>query len=184
MKKTYTTNKPTLTNLRTFAAESAAEELERTGRLIPAFICFGRRSGPHLFLTQLTDDASKDEFVKGIRLLCIAEDAQAAVFIAESWMGAQNSLVRPSESPNRREVITVRIELPGNQGEINIYPILRDSNGKPRLGELEFQSPLTGLDRFSRFLPDTAPSEGEQIIAKTILQRSGRMVPLNLHQSN
>jgi hypothetical protein len=85
---------------------------------------------------------------------------------------------RPSEHPDRREFVIVNIELPDGKGEVNLYPIIREGDAKPRLGQFQIfpRQPVQGM--LSDFLPEKNPTEAERIIAASLLQRTGRV----LHQ--
>jgi len=184
MKKFDIEKELTIESLRTCLRIKLDETFGRDGRLPATFICCGRKKATTVIAPHLPDPAAKDKFVEDFRLLCTAEDALAAVSMFEIWMSPPDGqCLRPSEHPDRREFVIVSIELPGNRGEISLYPIIREGKAKPRLGPPQtFSEPNQG--RLSQFLPAKPPTEGERIIADALLKRNGRMFYPNPAQWN
>jgi len=70
----------------------------------------------------------------------------------------------------------VRIELPGNQGEVIIFQKIRDGNGKARLGNCISQPIKNYQDRFSNLLPATQPNASERIRANDLAQQNMQLI--------
>ena len=174
----------TIESIRTYLRVILDGTFGKDGRLPATFICFGREKPTIVHAPHLPDEATKDKFVGDFRLFCTAEDALAAASLMEVWMSPPDGQdLRPSEHPDRREFVIVSIELPGNRGEISLYPIIREGKAKPRLGPPQtFSEPNQG--RLSQFLPAKPPTEGERIIADALLKRNGRMFYPNPAQWN
>lgn len=180
MKKTYTPEKLTVEYIRACTTHAVAKTLEVKGGIPPIFICYGRDRMVNLVASQLADDEVKDQFVSTLRHICIAEDAFAAVLVLESWISpacTEKTGIRPSLASDRQEFVVVQIEFPGNQGEMNQYPIIRDANGKPSLGACSISQPIKDCTgRFANFMPATPPTEGERIIAQCLAQRNMQLM--------
>ena len=184
MKKFNVEKYLTLESIRAYVRIKLDETFGQDGRLPATFICFGREKLTTVIAPLLPDPAAKDKFVEDFRLLCTAEDAVAAVSMFEIWMSPPDGQdLRPSEHPARREFVIVSLELPGNRGEVSLYPIVRDGAAKPRLGEPQI-FPEQNQGRLSQFLPAKPPTEGERIIAAAGLQRNGRLMQANPFQRN
>jgi hypothetical protein len=174
----------TIESIRTYLRVILDGTFGKDGRLPATFICFGREKPTIVHAPHLPDGATKDKFVGDFRLFCTAEDALAAASLMEIWMSPPDTQgLRPSEHPDRREFVIVSIELPGNRGEVSLYPIIREGDAKPRLGQPQiFSEPNQG--RLSQFLPAKPPTEGERIIAAASLKRNGRIYYPNTAQWN
>ena len=174
----------TIESIRTYLRVTLDGTFGKDGRLPATFICFGREKPTIVHAPHLPDGATKDKFVGDFRLFCTAEDALAAASLMEIWMCPPDTQgLRPSEHPDRREFVIVSIELPGNRGEVSLYPIIREGNAKPRLGEPQ-TFPEQNQGRLSQFLPAKPPTEGERIIAAASLKRNGRIYYPNTAQWN
>ena len=172
MKKSNPVKNLTIENIRAYTTETLVKTIEHYGCIQPTFICYGRERTVPLIASQLANDDVKDHFVSTLRHLCIAEDALAAVLVAEIW-------TTPSLAADRQEYVMIRIELPGNQGEMNLFPIIRDANGKASLGTC-ISEPIKDCPsrpiRFETFLPATAPTKNERIAAESRLKRNGQLI--------
>jgi len=184
MKKINIEKHLTVESIRAYLRIKLDGTFGQDGRLPATFICFGREKLTSVIAPLLSDDATKDKFVEDFRLLCTAEDALAAVSLMEVWMSPPDAQhLRPSEHPDRREFVIVSLELPGNRGEVSLYPIIREGGAKPRLGQPQI-FPEQSQGRLSQFLPAKPPTEGERIIAAAGLQRNGRLMQANPFQRN
>ena len=184
MKKINIEKHLTIESIRAYLRIKLDGTFGENGRLPATFICFGREKLTTVIAPHLPDPTTKDKFVEDFRLLCTAEDALAAVSMMEIWMCPPDTQgLRPSEHPDRREFVIVSLELPGNRGEVSLYPIIRDGAAKPRLGEPQI-FPEQNQGRLSQFLPAKPPTEGERIIAAAGLKRNGRMFYPNTAQWN
>jgi hypothetical protein len=165
--------------IRHYAHLTLTGQFQMFGSLPPRLVCFSREYTTSMISHHLPDAAAREQFASDFRLLCIAEDALAAACMVEVWMSPPDAQgFRPSEHPDRREFVIVNIELPDGKGEVNLYPIIREGDTKPRLGQFQIfpRQPVQGI--LSGFLPEKTPTEADRIIAATLLQRTGRV----LHQ--
>jgi len=164
----------TLEDLRAISTRAVAKTIEHAGGIQPTFLCYGRDRIVNLNAAQLPDAEVQDRFASTLRLICLAEDAFAAVLVLELWASPVCSTtgIRPSLAPDRQELVMVRIELPGNQGEVIIFQKIRDGNGKARLGNFISQPIKNYQDRFSNLLPATRPNASERIRANDLAQQN------------
>jgi hypothetical protein len=58
----------------------------------------------------IDDDDDKDVFVSVVNAMTIRHRADATTLVAESWAGSEGWCGRPSEDPNREEVLIIVIE--------------------------------------------------------------------------
>jgi hypothetical protein len=154
-------------------------QFQMFGSLPPRLVCFNQENVTSMISQHLPDAAAREQFVSDFQLLCIAEGALAAACMVEVWMSPPDAQgLRPSEHTDRREFVIVNIELPDGKGEVNLYPIIREGDAKPRLGQFQtfLRQSVQGI--LSGFLPEKTPTESHRIIAATLLQRTGRV----LHQ--
>ena len=92
-------------------------------------------------------------------------DADLAILLFESWMIKPNAeeaqyikehgqyLVRPSEHPNRIEIVLVSVSKPGGHGWSAWVEISRDVNGRPSIpAELPSLEYLQSDGRFANIL--------------------------------
>lgn len=133
----------------------AAESLPKVGHLPPtAFF----RAGPRVSLPGLKPgniaamqldmpghDAGKDVLAQMIRDFARHADADLTILLLESWMIKPNAeeaeyikehgefLVRPSQHPNRIEIVMVSVSKPGGHNWSAWAEIQRDGNGVPSI---------------------------------------------------
>jgi len=169
----------TLEDLRAASTQAVAKTIEHAGCIQPTFLCYGRDRIVNLNAAQLPDAGVQDRFASTLRLICMAEDAFAAVLILELWASpvcSTSTGIRPSLAPDRQELVMVRIELPGNQGEVIFFQKIRDGNGKARLGDCISQPIRDRKDRFSNLLPATPPSESDKVRANDLAQQNMQLM--------
>ena len=184
MKKFNVEKYLTIESIRAYVSIKLDETFGKDGRLPATFVCLGREKLTTVIAPHLPDAATRDRFMEDFRLLCTAEDALAAVSLTEIWLSPPDQQnLRPSEHPDRREFVMVTIELPGNRGELSLYPIIRQGEAKPKLGQPQTIPHQSGGGSF-RLLPVKPPTEGERIIAAALLKRNGRMFYPNTAQWN
>jgi len=169
----------TLEDLRATTTYAVAKTIEHQGCIQPIFMCYGHDRIVNLNAAQLPDAGVQDRFASTLRLICTAEDAFAAVLILELWASpvcTTTTGIRPSLAPDRQELVMVRIELPGNQGEVIFFQKNRDANGKARLGNCISQPIKDYKDRFSNLLPATPPSASERLRANDLAQQNMQLM--------
>jgi len=76
----------TLEDLRAISTRAVAKTIEHAGGIQPTFLCYGRDRIVNLNAAQLPDAEVQDRFASTLRLICLAEDAFAAVLVLE-YMG-------------------------------------------------------------------------------------------------
>ena len=103
--------------------------------------------------SRLADDDDKDRTVDGIRRVAKQEGAVAVIVMAEAWTADpdEDEFTRPSESPNRKEIVMVQAETIYGSAAYTI-PIHR-TNGQFMLGERTKHEECGG--RMSHFLGST-----------------------------
>lgn len=133
----------------------AAESLPKVGH-IPAAAFFlvgprvvlpGMKPG-HIAALQLDmprHDAGKDALAQTIRAFARHVDAELSILLLESWMIKPDEdeaayikkhgefLVRPSQHPNRIEIVLISVSKPGGHNWSAWVEIHRDGNGVPSI---------------------------------------------------
>ena len=86
-----------------------------------------------LIATPWNDDHEKDIVVKGLRRMFAANQVKRYAFIVEAWVAEVKTLdgPRPSEHPDRREVLMIHAEDRSGESIIGYYYILRPEHGPP-----------------------------------------------------
>jgi len=171
MKNKKTLTKLTIEKIRKVTQMGIENQFAHTGKMATVLTCFTDSQALNV-LPRLTDNEAKDKFAELVTLLCTAESAKAIAFIAESWL-CKDLTARPSEHPDRREVVILSIEMRGHPSEIWTYPIIRNGTEKPKLGKPTVVPSADLSGRFTNLLPANPPTEGERIIASHILERQG-----------
>jgi hypothetical protein len=171
MKNSKIRTKLTLENIRKTTQMGLKNQFDHTGKMPTALICFSDSQTVNV-LPCLTDDEAKDKFAELVTLLCTAVAAKAIAFVAESWT-CKDFQARPSEHPDRQEVVMLSIEMRGHPAEVWMYPIIRSGTEKPKLGQPTFISSAESGGRFTHLLPANPPTDGERIIASHVLERRG-----------
>ena len=158
---------------------TVTEQFRRFGALPARLVCFSREKATTMISQHLPDAAAREQFANDFRLLCVAENARAAAAMMEVWLCPPDGAnCRPSLHPDRQEFVLVNIELPDGEDTVSLYPILREGNAKPILGQSRtfLRQPVPGM--LMGFLPPKTPTEGERLVAASLLHRTGR----ELHQ--
>lgn len=99
-----------------------------------------------IVVTPFGDTAAKDAAAAGMRRMMRDNDVIAYCHLAEAWMGAPESTVRPRDDPERVEIVTA-LAYTATEGESAYWAIKRDADGK--LVELELLE--RGEDATGRF---------------------------------
>ena len=171
MKNKKTLTKLTIEKIRKVTQMGIENQFAHTGKMATVLTCFTDSEAVNV-MPRLTDNAAKDKFADLVTLLCTAEGSSAIAFIAESWL-CKDTSARPSEHPDRQEVVMLSIEMRGQPSEIWTYPIIRNGTEKPKLGKPTVIQSAGLAGRFTHLLPANPPTEGERIIASHILERQG-----------
>lgn len=160
----------------------ATMAMRKMGRLPATLLLHGVNGGAMFAPRPMSSEQSKDHFATTARLMCIAEGADATVFVSEAWMRTQKKGEKldlskaPSECADRQEVVIIMGET--REGCMQkTLPIERSENGR-FLGFKE--SPVTTehvKGRFAQFLPPTFPNQQEMRQATQLLEMLG------IHQS-
>jgi hypothetical protein len=106
-------------------------------------------------------DDEKVELYKNIRRDFARWGVTRYAFAAESWMGSENGVkkgLRPSEDPERREVVLVGAT-DGRELLSGVRDIHRPQHGKPSLGKLELHSEGQPSGRLCNLLRPRSSSE-------------------------
>ena len=147
--------KPAETGLVDFIYRRAAETLAKAGHLPPAAFF---RIGPNVTLPGMKpghiaalrmempgSDDVKEAMAAMMQEFARRADADMAILMLESWMIKPNEeearyikehgefLVRPSQHPQRVEIILISVSKPGGQSWSAWVEISRDVNGRPSI---------------------------------------------------
>lgn len=156
----------------------AAKTISQVGHLPPAAFF---RAGPRVSLPGIKPgniaalklempgtDSGKDALARMLRGFAHRADADLNIMLLESWMVKPNDeeaeyikehgefRVRPSEHPDRIEIILISISKPGGHSWSAWVEIQRDGNGAPSIAtEPPSLSYLKSEGRFANILDDT-----------------------------
>ena len=147
--------KPSETDLVHFIYQHAAKTLTKVGHLPPAAFF---RVGPAARVPEMKPgniaalrldmpghDAGKDALAAMMQEFAKSADADLAILLLESWMVKPDAdeaqyikahgefRVRPSQHPNRIEIILVSVSKPGGQSWSAWVEISRDACGRPSI---------------------------------------------------
>jgi len=136
------------------ASDMAADVFYEVGEIEPTWIAENVDGLVMVLRTPFTDaDISKDIVVRSMRKLFKERNVVRYVFVSEAWIVEFKDHMdagRPSQHPDRREIIMLRGEdINGDVIGATRY-ILRPEVGKPKLTELkidegEFSGRFTGM---------------------------------------
>lgn len=93
-----------------------------------------------LIATPWSSDDEKDMTVKALRLMFAEKQVKRFAFVVEAWVASVKTLAdvtRPSEHPDRREVLMITAEDRDGSSIMGWYYILRPEIGPPKLSPLE-----------------------------------------------
>ena len=139
------------------AAENAARMFNESDdhEVLPMWHAVFGNDEHVLIATPWSNDHEKDTVVKGLRKMFAAEQVKRFAFIVEAWTAqvtqpenvtkAQKAYLeydgpRPSEHPDRREVLMITAEDRSGESIMGWYYILRPEHGPPKLSPLEVMS--------------------------------------------
>jgi hypothetical protein len=128
---------------------------ETTGEVVPMWLLQDAKGMIQPIVTPFGDDRSKDEVVKEIRRQIIELKSVRYGFMSEAW-----SLVvkkghpdfdrakdmRPSEHPDRREIVKLTVEDDQGSFMFGHFQILRPENGKAKLSPFKLNDEYDRID--------------------------------------
>ena len=161
-------------------AQQHAEVNLRCFGVLPVTLFLLGPQGPAVFAPpNCASESAKDAFAADARLVSIAHGATATVMSLESWANLAEPGVpldpnqRPSQSPHRREVVTLVGETAGIH-QVKFLPIRRHGNGGfAGFGEVSIL-PCDHIEgRFAQMLPAHPPTPEEQTRARVQLMARG-----------
>jgi len=122
------------------ASYMAKAMLESFGKVNPKCICFGS-SDAKIICGDIKCDQDKAEYLLAIRATCAIESASAALYMFETMAHDDSPSdttalnVPPTDHPARRKEVFVYVEMAGEVSLLRCFPIIRDAEDKPHLGE-------------------------------------------------
>jgi hypothetical protein len=187
MKNTYTAKSQTIENLCKNIVAASSAQLQEHGVISPTFICVGLRRTVHWTAQSLSNKSVLAEFVNDCRLLCVAEEATNAMFVAQISIGSEKSpaIKTPGSSTKYgHECLLIQIETDEGQNESFMVPIIPHASGKPTLGisRIMVKGLLAGIT--NELLPKAKPTEAERTVAGLALQHNPRLTGYSPLQSN
>jgi hypothetical protein len=106
----------------------------------------------------------KEDYIKALPEIAEKFNAEIAVMMSEAWMTTPKKgepFVRPSQSPNRVEVVLVNWKIRDGEEGGEVRLLVRDKDGKPSIGNILEREPGQPAVMHSRFL--------ENVFGKTTL---------------
>ena len=178
MKNKCTTKTQAIEKLCKDIVSAASAQLQERGAISPNFICVGTHRIVHWTALSLSDKSVVAQFVNDCRLLCVAEEATDALFVAQISIGNENSPViktNGSSTKDAQECLLIQIEAAEGQNESLMVPILPQASGKPILGRsrVMVKGLLAGIT--NELLPKAKPTEAERTVAGLALQHNPRV---------
>jgi hypothetical protein len=150
--------------------------------ITPMLLVHGKNGIKRLGFDGEMSEQKKDQFALVARLTCIAEQADATVFVSEAWVksakpGEKLDLSKqPSEYPDRQEAV-IMIGQTRTDCQQRSLPMLRAKNGKfIGFGEQKEAKADQLKGRFANLIPDEYPNELVSEAAKAVLDRVGLWV--------
>ena len=189
MKNKIKPPKLTTESLMNLATNLVKAAFDKFGQVNPHCVCF--TTGKVIHVTRpVRSDEDKVEYLKDIRATCVAEAAQAVIYIHECWTceysldAADSQYIPPSEHPQRREAVLVYVEVSGEISQLRHFPIIKDKQEKTHLGEPQTcdESQITGT--FVSLLPSRPPADAERIIAQGFIEFRLNKTQVNPFQNN
>jgi hypothetical protein len=124
------------------AAENAMRIFGESGEILPMWHVVDGNDEHVLIATPWSSDEEKDITQRGLRMMFQAKHVKRLAFICEAWIATVNTMTeakegpRPSEHPDRREVLIINAEDRwGNVLSGNFF-ILRPERGPATLSPL------------------------------------------------
>jgi hypothetical protein len=133
----------TMQELFELARDRSAEMFHETGEVLPMWHAVAGNGDNILIATPWCNDDEKDAAMHALRALFASHQVKRYAFMVEAWMvvvdhgnidGVRTEgLPRPSEHPDRREMLRVTVEDRSGEMLSGHYFILRPEHGKPTL---------------------------------------------------
>jgi hypothetical protein len=126
-----------------FAREKSADLFRETGDVSPLWHAITGDNEHALIATPWTSDDEKDATLQDIRRLFAEYNVKRYAFICEAWTYATRDKweathgVRPSEHPDRREVLRIHAEDRDGSTLSGMYYILRPEHGPAKLSPFQ-----------------------------------------------
>ena len=138
-------NNPALQKLFDVAAMNAKRIFEDSGEVLPMWHVVDGNGDNLLLATPWTSDEEKRDIIVKLRELFRLRKVKRLVFMVEAWIAAvradsEGETPRPSEHPDRREVIIINAEDRDGSNLYGMYYILRPEHGPPTLSPLKLQA--------------------------------------------
>jgi hypothetical protein len=155
--------------------------MRENGAITPTLLIHGVNGNGMYCPEEMAGADSKDRFVDKARLICVAEGADATVFISEAWLRTVKEdakpldlSIPPSQAPDRVEIVVVMGETREAHFQ-KLLPILRTGEGKfMGFGEIRELGEAEKVEgRFANFVPPRAPDEKTRMLAKEALYAIG-----------
>jgi hypothetical protein len=129
------------------AAENAARMFNESDdhEVLPMWHAVDGKNKHGLIATPWSNDEEKEIVVKGLRKMFAVNQVKRYAFIVEAWVAQiapfeqPEDVPRPSEHPDRREVLMIHAEDRSGESIIGYYYILRPEHGPPKLSPLDIQ---------------------------------------------
>jgi hypothetical protein len=120
-----------------------------------------------------------DDFIRNVRLECVAHAATLGVLLEHRWMAKRvfghllEVTTSPTEFPDSIEIIYLAGQVVGGLEAVNCLPIIRDSSGiVTGFGELLATSPRLIVAE-DVLLPSSTPTDRDRQIARSMLAEKG-----------
>jgi len=160
----------------------AKEMLEDTGEFMPSFIAWPKdEEGRMLFTTPWSDEQSKEEMVRLIKMIFMVYNIERYMLVSEVWTveAKDKCKLLPSERDDKKECLGITY-VDETQSKMFAWPIIRNGAGKPSLGEkISYDK---GAGRMSELLPPidcpVCPKEAREHMIRVIQEQAG----LKLHK--
>jgi len=152
----------------------AKREMHTKGVLFPTCLLLTKH-GVRGFSVKFPDnDQDKTRFTKIAKLMAVAHDAMAIATVAESWCAITPMLlIPPSESPDRIECVSVRVESM-EKSKIEFLKTQRNGNGDFICLEPIENFPFGPIEgRFSEIMPAHPPTGNQRKKAEYLLRMMG-----------
>lgn len=123
------------------------------GRLVPVALILTGTGDTEAIGSLFGNLDEKDKFAMKMCLTCKAMQAQALLFISESWIVEAAAAINcaPSQHPDRREVVMFNFETPTEQ-TAKVAKIVRPPDGKAYIEKAEWTTAMQYQGRFVNIL--------------------------------
>jgi hypothetical protein len=171
-----------LDGLLSYVEARAQDVLRKHGRLHPTLYAISPE-GLCLYIAPSLEESEKDAHAENARLICAAHGAVVAVLATEAWVlfaksGEQADLkTRPSQSPDRKEYVSLIGEALGGTYHNRLLPMLRDNRGRfSCLGKSNVLPPEPVVGRYVSLLPHGPLPQEARAIVNLLLERRGLVI--------